>query len=166
MNEAKDRDDALRPVRLLVGALASGVVLFAGVAIVVRRRGGFDGDSFEPIPVIALVFTVAAVALRPLIVHALVRASLRQRERGGLRIAPGEDAGDAVYRGVTVAGAAILEGAGLFCLVAYLLSGRTALLGAGLAMPVLILVFHWPTPVRARAFRARYPGVTPPRGGQ
>jgi len=65
MNEAKDRDDALRPVRLLVGALASGVVLFAGVAIVVRRRGGFDGDSFEPIPVIALVFTVAAVALRP-----------------------------------------------------------------------------------------------------
>jgi len=36
----------------------AGVVLFAGVAIVVRRRGGFDGDSFEPIPVIALVFTV------------------------------------------------------------------------------------------------------------
>ncbi len=161
--DSSESDDSgiervLLPVRLIVGALAVGVVMFAGVAVWLRQSGRM-ADVDEPsevLPMIAVVFAGIAVAVRPLLVRVIVLALQRQGERGGLRAAPGEDPMLTIYRGATVAGAAILEGAGLLCLVVYMLSGNTTVLVAGAAQPLLIVLFHWPTLSRYRAFHERF----------
>lgn len=148
--------DKLKPavmvLRIIVVALASGVMLFVAVAMWMRL------SRPQPAAADAEMLTMLAIGLAPLALIAsrivpaiLVRNARRQIAAGhdpspskeGPR-APLSELGDAgalagVYQTKTIISAALLEGAAFFSATAYMLEGNQIALGLSLGFAGVIL---------------------------
>lgn len=135
--EPSDPAAALRSTQIVVGALAAGVLVFAGIAAVLGPLGdppppvalGLDGIALA-----AVVVTLGAVAASFTVPPRLVE---------GARGSPPEQSSQ-VFRTSRVLGAALCEGPALFWCVALLLSGNRWYL-APVALLVALLLLHLPT---------------------
>jgi hypothetical protein len=140
------RDDKLirwtaGTLRLVVGALAAGLIGFAGVVATVQALG-LEGDvDLRFVTWIGLGSMAVHVAVTPLIAGAL------DRTFKGLWMA--------AYIQRTVVACALMEGSALICLVGSLLDGQPLGLVAGLCGAALMVVLYWPTKERIRSFAER-----------
>lgn len=126
---------ALLSTRVLAGALMGGVVVFAGVVLVLVTRTGFQPPSADAGPTLlplAGILTVASLLSAP-----FIEKALRQ-------IPDGTSQSDLLSRFqlTTIVGMAIREGAALFALMVALLTGQLnwGLGLAGLALLGMLLV--------------------------
>lgn len=129
------------PVRLVVVALAAGLVGFAGV-VAAMRASGIEGDGeLQFVTWIGLGLLAAHLAAAPLILGAL------DRNVNG--------AWPDAYVRRTVVGCALTEGPALLCLLGSLLDGQPLGLVAGLCGAAVMLVLYFPTVERVRSFAER-----------
>ena len=153
----------IRTLRIVVGAMLAGSVALCAVALAVQHGDLLEGR--DPVSVslgltyIASAYAVAALLARFLIPGMMVNQAVRKIAQGawtpsagGASAGSGADEGLAragavgmlctVFSQRTVVAAAIVEGAVLFALVAYVLEGKVlALVAAGLAFLALAQLF-------------------------
>jgi hypothetical protein len=141
----------IRPMQIIVAALAAGVLAFMVVALLVR---GSREPAQANLVYIALAFSLIALvawAILPNLMTNQARRQIAERSnppRG--TTAPSADVGEvghlaAVYQTRLIIGAAILEGAAFFNLVAYLVEGHALGLAAAVVLLVMMILFHFPT---------------------
>jgi O-antigen ligase len=158
--------EKLRPgvtqMRIIVGAMASGVLVFLCTACVIAQTG-------QPVNEMANLLIGIAIGAAPLAFFAsralaavYVRRARRQLAAGKLaspvfRNDAGEvqplllaELGDAgkmfhVYQTQTILAAALREGAAFLCLVVFLVTGSWAVLAVAVAMAATLLGL-WPSP--------------------
>jgi hypothetical protein len=143
----------LRIMRILVIALAMGILTFLVVAIVVRQQ-----DPNQPVPD-PPIFTLTGLGFAGLqlilqaVIPGLVATRLRRQLAAGnwprLQMSapvPMDDVGKLcmLYQTRLIVGAALVEGAAFFLLIAYLLEGQIVALAAAAVMLALVLV-RFPT---------------------
>ncbi len=134
-------------LQFVVGALSTGCVVFLAVAFLLGRQiGPVVGDRAFPIPtlvaLIAATFVLVQRAIIPSLIVQRVRRALVQGDsavenRNAMRLA-----GALVSK--TIVGAAMLEAAVFFLLVAHLLDQSPWSLGAA-AVLIVGLILHLPT---------------------
>jgi len=143
---------ATTTMQIIVGALASGVLLFLGVALLITRQAG-GPPADEPL----LTYLSVALAAGSIVAALVVPGILIRRQRnailagkakfqiGSIGGAPLPEADRtlgpfvASYQTARILRSAILEGAAFFCLLAYLIERRTpALVAAGVLVLVLL----------------------------
>jgi hypothetical protein len=145
-----DLPSAVRTLQIIVPALASAVLIFGGVAVFLRNGGGFKGIAAEtPIVTFALLGAAAMVGVvgRMVVVGAVENSGLKAIPQA--KDAAGKDTFDSaalarLYTTRTIVAAALTEGPGLMCVVAYLLEGQPFAL-AGAAGAVAALLVQFPT---------------------
>src|SRR5262249_26537705 len=140
----------LRTGRIIIVALALGVLMFLGIAVFMRQ------DNPAPVPDLPIL-TYVALAVAAIqtvlqgILPGLVAGGMRRQlaagkwppPRPGWSVPP-DDRGKLCSLYVTrlILGAALLEGAAFLLLIAYLLEGSVlTLAGAGLLLAMLLLKF-------------------------
>lgn len=147
-----------RTMQVIVLALAAGVITFGVIAAVIGPEA--PGNAQQGPSIIAyLAGAVACVALvASIAVPALLVANARRRIVAGRPAMPNPkltippELGNVgpiavVYQTRLIVGAAILEGAAFFNLIAYLLEGQLlSLVAAGVMLAALLSLF--PTPSR------------------
>lgn len=152
----------VRTQQIIVLALTAGLLTFSAVAYFAASRGKAPAAGELPILTLAaLAFAVMAVSARLLVIQVLTRAQ-RTRIAAGKGVPDSAadprnegmvqlhqrfgDAGlvIAVHQMRTILSAAILEGAGFFCLVAYMIEHSPWTLAMGLAV-ALAVCLHFPT---------------------
>ncbi len=142
---------SVMPMQIIVGALAAGVLTFFVIVLIVSR----EGVPSEPfLTYIALVFTALAFAGWILVPH-LVASQARQSIATGRTpysaaqtVVPSEVGAvgqlAAVFQTRLIIANALLEGAALFSLIAYMLEGQYLCLGIA-AVLVLVILSQIPT---------------------
>jgi len=135
-------DQNVRTMQIIIGALTAGVLTFAGVAVALRASGPAPaGRDMAVVSYIAVGF--GAVIL---VVHAVmmaVQGGAIRRRLADQGLTPAGLAG--LYTARLIVGAALLEGAALFLLMAYLLDSQWWTLAVGLVFAGLIPALHFPT---------------------
>jgi F0F1-type ATP synthase membrane subunit c/vacuolar-type H+-ATPase subunit K len=118
---AQQGSQPLGSLRMIVVALASGVLLFTVVAVFLRR-GGTMPDDAELGGMLALIAAGIGVLQLPvyLALRARFRASARERKAESLALVK-EGRVPPPLMSLTIIGAALAEGVGLFGVVALLL---------------------------------------------
>ncbi|MEX0678656.1 MAG: hypothetical protein WD063_16370 [Pirellulales bacterium] len=152
-----DLVDELKPrvmtLRMIVGALAGGVMAFAALAVLTRAAA-----PQEPVDERAQLLTLLALGLFPVALLAsrilpavMVKKARRQIGAGfdftSIKQGPGaflSELGEAgalvgVYRTKTIIAAAVLEGAALFGVFAFLLEGSLIALGLAVLLVAAIV---------------------------
>jgi hypothetical protein len=144
----------VRTGQIIVGAMASGVLIFLVVVFLLVGRGGPQANPRPQglnslITFIALGYSVIALALWRLVPPVFTTASIRAmaRRRGPLH--PPKPAVDTaelarLHLPQMIVGTAILEGAAFFDAIAYLIEGNPLALGAALVLCGALL-FCFPT---------------------
>ncbi len=146
----------LRPnvltLRIILGALATGVLVFAAIALVLRAGGGMParGDGFDLLSVMAMGWTpLGLIASR--VVPMLIVRNARAKIAAGTYL-PGHQGASSpsassesdvligLYQSNAIIAAALLEGSAFYCLVAYLLEGNPISLGLGFGLALVILL--------------------------
>ena len=153
----------LRGIRLIVVTLAMGAVLFPLVVVFVIGAG----ESTERlISYAAMAAAAGGLAMGLIVPGRIAEVGRRQIARGDFSPAGSrsdvvevKETGEAgqllnLYRGVTIVGAAVLEGPALFAAAAYMLEGLVWVLIPAFVFPVLILVLHYPTQDRVEVWLA------------
>ncbi|NQT36804.1 MAG: hypothetical protein HQ581_04910 [Planctomycetes bacterium] len=171
MPETQWREEIVRPVRTLqivTVALVTGCVVFLAVAMFIRLGENDPAQAAAPVPTFGyalLVFVATALLARAIAPRWLVSAARRkiaegtwkppQQTGGGSPIsdeflAKTGDAGKlcCVFMTKTVVGAALLEGAAFFSLIAYLAEGATLSLAMAAGL-IIAVALHFPTLGRA-----------------
>jgi hypothetical protein len=149
-------------LRIILLALASGIMVFAVVATVIRAGGEPQhADAMNLLTWMAIgAAPIALVASRllPALIAGSARAQIAARRRdpsqgtiGAQAVLP--ELGDAgalygVYQTKTIVGAALLEGAAFLGITAFLLEGTWIALGVGVGMAAVILTM-FPSAPRA-----------------
>jgi hypothetical protein len=143
----------LRITRIIVAALALGVVGFAVIAVVQREQNPAPLPPQPVLTYLGLGFGGVMIVLQA-VVPGLMTNQLRRKIASGtwpLRSparpeVPPDDAGKLclLFQSRTITGAAFVEGAAFFLLVAYLIEGQLIALGGAAVMLVLLLV-RFPT---------------------
>ncbi len=152
----------MRVMRIIVFAQTMGIVIFAVVVVLMvqGRAGAGRGNGFlSPLALAMLAGLGTASIAFP---HFARRQSLRRIARGEWRPPPGAAsayASDeaklfAVYLSTLIMGLALVEAAGLFCCIAYLIEGQPYVL-ALIAIAVGIQISRFPTEGRLRAWMGR-----------
>jgi hypothetical protein len=144
----------IQSAQIILGAMVLGMLAFAGVAIFVRPQM----EPADPGLGRTLLITLIALAVGELAAYLVLRMSVIRRLRASLG---GQAGGPELERMVagqvlslTIIGAAMLEGCGLFGIVIYLVSGATVgLLAPALAIGGMALLL--PTRERNARFVAR-----------
>ena len=135
------RDGVIQTGRIIIVALASGVFTFAVVAI---SQVGGDPPDDPLLAYMAAGFAVIAVIASSIVPSIVSRAALaglpprshvQQNDQARLGMIYG------AFQTRNVVGGAILEGASLFCLVAYMLTARVWLLAIVGVLLLLMLRF-------------------------
>jgi hypothetical protein len=155
-------------IRVMAGALIAGVLVFLGV-VVYLVHGEQQGQGAQPaagLPVITLIAGLVFLTNLPLAILLpvlITRSAVRRIAAGAWRGPPGADPAQsesdvgklvAVWQTSTLVGYALLEGAGFFGCIAYLLEGQGAALGvAGAALGMMAGMF--PTAGRLGAWLQR-----------
>ncbi|MFL5243194.1 MAG: hypothetical protein ACJ8FY_13900 [Gemmataceae bacterium] len=143
-------DSTIRPrvftLRIIIGALLSGVAIMAVMAIFLRQSG--NRPPPPPVPImtyLALGFGAVLLVMHRFILK-LVESNARKRitgvpsESGGPVIEPLDLLG--IYQSSRIIAAALLEGPAFFCLIAYLVEGHwLSLAAAGILWIGLLLLF-------------------------
>jgi hypothetical protein len=140
----------LRGTRITIGALAAGALLFAVVDIVLWSQGRVPTvPGMEVISYLAAGYAALMLVGRSVVMRA---ASAVARKR--LLALPEVTTQKVleVYGGRTITGAAFLEGAAFFFLMAFLIDGQWWTLAGGLAFAALLAVLHFPTRERVDAW--------------
>ena len=155
----------IRTLQVIVGAIVVGCVIFTVVAVVV---GSMAGKPASPGIISYLAVGLAAVMIvaRSVVLGLMAsrgRKSIAQNRTGATAnpaVSGAPSAGEmsperarlaGLFMARTIAGAAILEGAALFSLVAYLVENSPISLAAALVLLVFI-VLQFPTLSRATAW--------------
>jgi hypothetical protein len=145
-------DAALKTMRIIVGALAVGVVNFLGIALFIRSQNAAAPPEVPILSWVAVGCTALALALHVFLpgwVTKHLRQKLVQGKVPPVRINPAFAALPnqlgflmGIYQTQMLVGAALVEGASFLSLIAYLLEGEWfSLLLAGLLLVVLIAKF-------------------------
>lgn len=159
----------LRALQIIVGALVSGVVVFLVVVLALGATGRQpEGGTAPLLSYVSVGLVVVAVVARAALVAGLNAQGRKHivagkwRDGSGATAAPGwrelfENEGDigrllALYQSQTVIGAAVLEAAGLFGCVAYLIEGGWFGPGAAVVIVGLMLALQFPTRASAAAW--------------
>jgi hypothetical protein len=149
-----DQDAALsgclRTGRILIGALALGVLTFLGLAVFVRQSNPAPVPDMPFLTYVALAVGALQAVLQG-ILPGLIGAGLRRQiaagkwppARPGQSVPPSDRAKlCALYLTRLIVGAALVEGAALLLLIAYLVEGSVlTLAGAGLMLAMLLVKF-------------------------
>ncbi len=153
-------DQTLLVLRIIIGALTAGLLLFTVLVVFLVGSGTMltspaGADAF----LIALAALAAGVAVAYPIVRRMQIGALARRLRGD----SSEEALPGLlesYRTLTISGAAMVEGPGLFAGTIYLLTGQRAVLVAA-AAAVALLAAQWPTEEKFQRFTERVRGAAP-----
>jgi hypothetical protein len=144
-----------RTLQIIVGALAMGVWMFAGVVLLLDIDLQDEGQPVEPF----LAYLAAGAAIVAIVAWGIAPGMIASRMREAIVAGKGDqltlkpyatdDLGDAgplggVYQVRAIIGAAILEGAAFFNLMAYMLEGQLINLAAA-GVLVLIMLCAIPT---------------------
>jgi len=146
-----DLDSTLWPrvftLRIIIGALLSGVAIMAFMAIFLRQSGGMPPPPPTPL-VTYLALGLSAVLL---VTHRLILKQVETNARKRIARQAGEsvdasipEVGDlcGVYQSSRIIAAALIEGPALFCLIAYLIEGQwISLVTAGILWIGLLFLF-------------------------
>jgi len=155
----------LLQLKIIVGALAAGVVAFAVIAIFLAGGEGLAQADTDPgfthmLLMVLTLFGLGLVVAYPLIRRSLV-GKLRSAWRGGAG-APTEDQHLIEhFQTLTIIGAAMAEGFALFAGVIYLVTAHPAAL-AGIVIGLLALSRFFPTEASFAKFADGIGGTTRP----
>ena len=152
----------MRAMRIIVFAQTMGIVIFAVVVVLMvqRRAAPVNGSGFlSPLALAMLAGLGTASIAFPYFAR---RQGLRRIARGewqppqGAASAYTSDGAKlfAVYLSTLIMGLALVEGAGLFCCIAYLIEGQGYVL-ALIAIAIGIQISRFPTEGRVRAWMDR-----------
>jgi hypothetical protein len=144
-----DSDTALSPrlhiMRIIIFALVNGLVIFLGIAVFIRLNNP-PQPANPNLPVVT--FMALGFAVMDLLIHAilpnLTTAAGRRRILQGngptdaSRLADDRGQLCALYQTRMIIGAALLEGAAFFLLIAYLLEGQVICLATAVFFVALI----------------------------
>lgn len=130
---------ALMQLRVLTGALASSVVIYAGVAWFVTSGSGAGGDQPARLP-LAVIGVLAALALFDLVVAPLIERHLAGGGGGG-----DLDAALATYRRAKIVGFAFREAAAVLGLLITLFTGNPLWCFALVAATLVAMAVAWPS---------------------
>jgi hypothetical protein len=146
----------LRQLQMIVGSLVAGCTIFLVVALLVAAGRGADGSP-PLVGYIAMAAGVLALLARavipPKIISAARQSILRQEGRDAKRARAPHPEGTRpgvvarllqVFSTATVVPCAVLEGATLFLLVAYLIEGWLPVVMAAVAL-IAVLALQMPT---------------------
>jgi hypothetical protein len=132
---AEERAANLLPLRIIGFALVMGPAMFLGVAYFLRSRGGFDAGGADSQVHDILHWALLAVAMGAVTLHVMLPKVVRTQQGGTIES----------FRVVMIVRLAITEGAALFGVVCFLLSGRPLGAGVTLAMLGFALLLQFPT---------------------
>jgi hypothetical protein len=149
-------------LRIIVFAQTLGLVIFAVVVFFMvqnRRAAPMATETFSLVALALLAGLGTASVAFP---HFALRQDLQRIARGEWRPPPGAAsayASDsaklfAVYLRTLILGLALVEGAGIYCCVAYLLEGRQYVL-ALIGVALVLLIARFPTESGLRAWMGR-----------
>jgi hypothetical protein len=171
----RDLEDRVGPavivLRIIVVALACGVLGFAAVAVVTRvnrvqpqppAQPQQAGGGLELLTMMALVAAPIATVLSLLVPAVMVKNIRRQIADGTYGTYPGQTAASrqgvaglpedmasyvGLYQTKTIVGIALLEGAAFLAIVAFMLEGNWIALALGICLAAMIL-FSFPSAPR------------------
>jgi hypothetical protein len=148
--------DQVRTVRIIVGSLLSGVVMFTVIALVMPSGVGAGpngpGGDLPLVSWIALGFGVLALLLHKLVPTLVVAGGRKAIQSGAWNSADNPQAKElaerlgtpgmlfALFQTKTIVGGAILEGAAFFNLVAYLIERQWMSLAAAITLACFLLM--------------------------
>ncbi len=134
-------------LRIIVDAMAAGLVIFLIVAVVIVRSNGSIKHFGEGPPIVTYVAIATAVInlLVRMVIPRIVVTTMRRK----LAQAPPEGGSEAtellkIYHVRTVICSALIEGPALFTVVAYMTEASLLAVYASILLAV-ILASHWPT---------------------
>lgn len=148
-------------MRIIVAAMTAGVLFFLAIATAVMSTGAERNWSTDVglMTVMAVVFTIATLAARMVVVPMVVISSRKRiaqgqaasQQRGVLaeRFAQAGQGGQmlALYQTSTIISLALLEGPAFFNSIVVLLEGSVVCLVLAIALAVGVAA-HFPTPSR------------------
>jgi hypothetical protein len=151
MVDAEDNQH-LQISRLVIAAMAMGIIGFAAVVVLLAAGGRMNADP-QLADILLIVLAILAVAQVPVYVF-VRRAILANLRRTCDSRTSGEAAAQELTKGfnaLTITGGAMAEGLSLFGLVILLLSGNWLAL-AGPLVGLLLLAVQFPTRDKLRRF--------------
>lgn len=154
-------DQTLLTLRVIIGALAAGVVAFGAVSIFIVTTGPRGDNSLAPI----LLGTLAAIALGlatayPLLARVKMAQLQRRHGADSFEGGPSGEIAPAIlreYAVLTILRGAFIEGPTLFALVIYFVTASPWALAAA-ALGLFLLLSMIPTRERLLAFVGRVRG--------
>lgn len=139
----------LRTLRIIVGALAGGVFVFAAIVFALRAPGAAPGFNGTPlISFAAAGYAVGMLAVRAVAVPLIAKARARALSSN---LAVTTQQLMALFTTQTIMGAALLEGGAFFLLTAYLVEQQPWAGIGGVLMGVLLAPLQAPTRERAES---------------
>ena len=154
--------ERLRPLKTTMVALAAGMLVLAlAAAVAVLSEAMPIDESLGPI----LLMVLGLVAFGEAVGYIMIRQGVVRKTRTGLESCSAEIEQTAAlangFASLTIIGAAMLEGLGLFGAVIVLLTGQLAVLLAPALAIVFLLTLAFPTEKKAREFIGAVTGETP-----
>jgi divalent metal cation (Fe/Co/Zn/Cd) transporter len=145
-----------RLLQILVGSLAAGIFLFAGVVAFVLQGLITPQPELEVVTYVGFAMLAGALAGQSI----LSQFDHAARER----IAAAEAKPEpwiAAFEQRTIIGCLLIEGAAFLCLIGAMLSGQPWGILAAVAGAVIMIGLHWPTANRIREYVHRQRGIAP-----
>jgi hypothetical protein len=150
----------LRVMQILMAALILGCLVFLGIVLTLRQAGNAQNPNPPLLTYMGAGFALLMLVLSLVVPYVTVATSRKQMAHAKSPLPPSSgsmhgrtDAGHlcVLYHSQLIVGAAMLEGATFFCLIAYLVEGElTSLVAAGVLM--LFLLARFPTRTRLENF--------------
>jgi len=149
---------SLQNLRLIIPAMAMGVIVFAAIVVFLITSGGMNTD---PEPANLLLLVLAALAVMELAAYVVIRkvmmGNLRRRWVGRpVEDVPPEELARG-FQTLTLVGAALAEGFSLFGLVILLVTGNWLAIAAS-AIGLLLIALHFPTRDKLSRFAGNVTG--------
>ena len=141
------KEQDLRGMQIVAGALMMGVLIFAGIAFMIREK---DDGSFPVVSMLGAGMAAVMTVLHFVVPAANVRTERDKFDAGEWRATDQEGRYQkliGVYRHKLIIGLAMLEGAAFFNLIAFIVEGKlwTAGIVAGL---MFLMAMQFPTQTR------------------
>ena len=154
--------ERLRPLRIVIVALAAGLLVLAVVgAVAVLSEAVPIDESLGPI----LLMVLGLVAFGEAVGYIMIRQGLVRKTRTRLESCATEIEQTAAlangFASLTIIGGAMLEGLGLFGAVIVLLAGQLVVLLAPALAILFLLTLAFPTEKKAREFIGAVTGQMP-----
>ena len=150
-------------MQIIAGAMIMGVLALLAIVLFLVHTNGQGKAPPADLPLILIIaagFFIMAAALAYFIPAAQTRVLLRKIVSGTWQVPSGEDPSNyktdaakllTVRQTTLLLTLALLEGAGFFCCIAYLLEAQTFLLGV-ILLAIVLLLLQFPTANRVRAW--------------